>query len=79
MESLPTIDDLNSEPTFQELSKAIAEMAFWKKIPGSDGILANLFCQCKPCLLQLLHDILVKFWRVAKVPQDIRDAKIIIL
>ena len=46
MESLPTIDDLNSEPTLKELSKTITDMASWKA-PGSDGIPAELFHQCK--------------------------------
>ena len=78
MESLPTMDDLDSEPTIEELSKAITEMASWKA-PGSDGIPADLLRQCKSCLLPVLHDILVKCWREGKVPQDKRDAKIITL
>ena len=60
IESLSTIDDLDSEPTIEELSEAITEMASWKA-PGS--IPNDLFRQCKSCLLPLLHDILVKFWR----------------
>ena len=31
------------------------------------------------CLLPLLHEILVKCWREGKVPQDMRDAKVITL
>ena len=41
MESLPTMDDLDNEPTIEELSKAITAMASWKA-PGSDGIPADL-------------------------------------
>ena len=37
MESLPTMDDLGSEPTIEELSKAITETASWET-PGSEGI-----------------------------------------
>ena len=78
MESLPMMDDLDNEPTVEELSKAITAMAPWKA-PGSDGIPADLLQQCKSCLLPLLHDILVKCWREGKVPQDMCDAKIITL
>ena len=70
MESLPTMDDLDSEPTIEELSKAITEMASWKA-PGSDGIPVDLLRQCKSCLLPVLHDILVKCWREGKLPQEI--------
>ena len=56
MESLPTMDDLDSEPTIEELSKAITEMASWKA-PDSDAIPADLLRQCKSCLLPVLHDI----------------------
>ena len=78
MESLPTMDDLDNEPTVEELSKAITAMAPWKA-PGSDGIPADLLQHCKSCLLPLLHDILIKCWREGMVPQDMRDAKIITL
>ena len=71
MESLPTMDDLDNEPTVEELSKAITAMAPWKA-PGSDGIPVDLLC-----LSPLLHDILVKCWREGMVPQDMCDAKII--
>ena len=53
-------------------------MDSWKT-PGSDGIPANLFRQCKSCLLLLLHKILVKCWKEGKVTQDMSDAKIIAL
>ena len=59
MENLPTMDDLDNEPTVEVLSKAITAMAPWKA-PGSDGIPAELLQHCKSCLLSLLHDILVK-------------------
>ncbi|MCP4267312.1 MAG: hypothetical protein GY777_17355, partial [Candidatus Brocadiaceae bacterium] len=78
MGSLPTMDDLDCEPTTEELSKAIDLMAPWKA-PGSDGIPADLLRHCKSSLLPHLHDILVKCWREGMVPQDMRDAKIITL
>ena len=46
MESLPTMDDLDNELTIEELSKAITDIASWK-VPGSDGIPADFFRQCK--------------------------------
>ena len=78
MDSLPMMDDLDSVPTTEELSKAIDMMAPWKA-PGSDGIPADLLRNCKSCLLPHLHDILAKCWREGIVPQDMRDAKIIVL
>ena len=53
------MDDLDNKPTVEELSKVITEMAPWK-VPGSDGIPADLLQHCKSCLLPLLHEILVK-------------------
>ena len=41
MESLPTMDDLDNEPSFEKLSKAITAMAAWKT-PNSNGIPADL-------------------------------------
>ena len=69
------MDDLDNEPTAEELSKAITAMAPWKA-PDSDGIPADLLQHCKSCLLPLLHDILVKCWREGMMPQDICDANI---
>ena len=53
-------------------------MAPWKA-PGSDGIPADLLRNYKSCLLPHLHDNLVRCWRDDVVPQDMCDAKIIIL
>ena len=66
MENLPTMDDLDTETTIEELNKDIAEMTFWKA-SDSDGIPAHLFRHCKSCLLSLLLDILIKCWLEAKV------------
>ena len=62
----------------EELSIAITAMTPWK-VPGKDGIPADLLQHCKFCLLPLLHKILVKCWREGKVPQDMCDDKIITL
>ena len=70
--------NLDTEPTVEELSKAITDMASGKA-PDSDDIPVDLFCQCKYCLLPLMHEILVKYRRKGKVPQNMCDAKIITL
>ena len=59
MESLPTMDDLDTEPTVEELGKAINAMAPWKAL-DSDVIPANMLQHCNSCLLPFLHYILVK-------------------
>ena len=76
MENLPTMNDLDTEPTIEDISKATIEMTSWKA-PGSDGIPADLFRQCKSCLLPLVHEILVKCLREGNVPQGMGDTKII--
>ena len=53
------MDDLESVPNTEKLSKSIDMMAIWKA-PGSEGIPADLLFHCKSCLLPHLHDILVK-------------------
>ena len=70
------MDDLDKEPTVEELSKAITAMAPWKT-PGSDDILSDLLQHCKSCLLPLLYDILVKCLKEGMVTQDMCDSKII--
>ena len=49
------------------------------KTPWSDRMSTELFRQCKSCLLPLWHDIIFKYQGEGKVPQDLRDAKIITL
>ena len=78
MENLPTMYDLDNEPTVEEFSKTITAMAHWKA-PGGDDIPANFLQHYKSCLLPFLHDILVKCWREVMVAQDMCDAKIITL
>ena len=59
---MPTMDNLDSGSTVEELSKGITETASWKAA-DSDCTPADLFRQCKSCLLPLLHEILVKWCR----------------
>ena len=44
------MDYLDKEPTINKLGKAITEMSSWNAA-GSGGIPADLFHQCKSCLL----------------------------
>ena len=78
IECLPTMDELDSEPLVEELSKAIGSLASGKA-PGNDGIPPDLIKHCKTTLLLPLHEVLCQFWQEGSVPQDTRDSKIITL
>ena len=78
VECLPIMEELDSEPTTEELSKAIDNLSAGKA-PGIDGIPPDLLKHCKTALLAPLHEVLCKCWQEGKVPQDMRDAKIITL
>jgi exonuclease III len=75
---LPVMTELDSEPTIDELTKAIERLPL-RKAPGSDGIPPDLIKHCKGPLLQPLYELLLQCWRENSVPQDMRDAKIITL
>ena len=51
------MEELDNEPTNDELSKAINSLAS-RKAPGSDGIPPDLIKHCKTTLLQPLHNII---------------------
>ena len=78
IECHPVMEEADSEPTAEELSKAIDSLASGKA-PGSDGIPPDLVKHCKTSLLHLLHEVLCQCWREGAVPQDMRDAKIVTL
>ncbi|XP_050710731.1 uncharacterized protein LOC126995286 [Eriocheir sinensis] len=78
IEPLPIMEELDAEPTLEELSKDIDSLACGKA-PGNDGIPQNLIKRCKSTLLQPLHDTICQCWREGGVPQDMRDAKIVTL
>ena len=75
---VPTMDELDSEPLVEELSKAIDSLASGKA-PGNDGIPPVLIKHCKTTLLLPLHEVLCQCWQEGAVPQDMRDSKIITL
>jgi len=72
------MEEADSEPTVEELSKAIDSLATGKA-PGCDGIPPDLLKYCKTYLLHPLHEVLCQCWREGAVPQDMRDAKIVTL
>lgn len=61
IEPLPIMQDLDAEPTLEELSKAIDSLACGKA-PGTDSIPPDLIKRCKSTLLQPLHDTLCQCW-----------------
>ena len=75
VECLPTMEELDTEPTLEELRKAIDSLASGKA-PGSNGISPDLIKHCKNALLHSLHVLFCQCWQEGAVPQDMRDAKI---
>ena len=78
VEQRPTLHELDETPSANELSRALDQLQPGKA-PGSDCIPPELLKQCKSCLLEPLHSLLIQCWNEGSVPQDLRDAKIITL
>ncbi|XP_038062349.1 uncharacterized protein LOC119732818 [Patiria miniata] len=76
--NMPVMEELDTDPTQEELSKAIDSLACGKA-PGADGITPDIIQLGKPTLLPHLHDFLCLCWNEGAVPQDMRDAKIVTL
>jgi len=75
---LPVLEELDTPPTLEELSKAIDCLACGKA-PGSDGIPPEVLKIGKPALIQPLHELLCLCWGQGHIPQDMRDANIVTL
>ena len=75
VETLPTLHELDSEPTEQELHRALDALSAGKA-PGQDSIPAEVLKCCKGPFLGELHRILCMCWREGEVPQDMRDANV---
>ena len=75
---LPILEELDDEPTVEELGKAIDALATGKA-PGEDGIPPEVIKAGKEALIEDLHELLCLCWREGSVPSDMRGAKIVTL
>ena len=57
MESLSTMDELDSEPTLEEMNQGLDQLSS-DKAPGNDGIPVEVIKCAKGTLLKELHEIL---------------------
>ena len=78
IERLPTVEELDTIPTQEELNKAFSALSNGKA-PGNDGIPAEILKCTKDTLLPHLHKLLCLCWEEKAVPQAMRDANIITL
>ena len=78
LELLPVMEELDMEPTVEELNRAIDALPSGKA-PGADGIPPEVIKAGKPVLLHPLHELLRLCWKEGEVPQDMRDSKIVTL
>ena len=78
IECLLELEELDREPTVDELSEALDSLASGKA-PGKDGIPAEVLKCCKETLITELHEILCLCWSEGEVPQDMRDANVVML
>ncbi|XP_014787911.1 uncharacterized protein LOC106881903 [Octopus bimaculoides] len=76
---LPAMCELDSLLSIVKLTKAINSLAS-DKAPGKDGIPSEITKASKnTALLWHLHELLCRCWEEGAVPQDMRDANIIML
>ena len=75
IDCLALLEELDSEPTREELNEALDS----GKAPGKDSIPAEVLKCCKGIIIPKLHEILCLCWREGEVPQDMRDANIVAL
>ena len=64
IECKPVVEDLDSEPTEQDLEKALGSPPP-EKAPGQDGIRAEILKCCKGVAFTELYQILCLCWREA--------------
>ena len=62
MESLSIMDELDSEPTLEDINQALDQL-FSGKASGKDGIPVEVIKCAKGTLLKELHKILCQCWR----------------
>ena len=73
MESLSIMDELDSEPTLEEIDQALDQLSSGNAL-GNDGIPDEVIKCAKGTRLRELHEILCQCWREGEVPHDMRDA-----
>ena len=78
IKTLPQMDELDTQPTLVELSKAIDVLSN-DKAPGEDGIPPEIIKRGKEVLPSPLNDLLPLCWNEGFIPQDMRNAKIVTL
>ena len=78
MESLSIMDELDSEPTLEDINQALDQL-YSSKAPGNDGIPVEVIKCAKGTLLKKLHEIFCQCGREGEVPQDMKDANIVTL
>ena len=76
IETLPVMTEIDTEPTKDDLSKAIDSLKNGKA-PGKDAIPSEVIKHGKHALLHHLHVLLLLCWKEGTVPQDMRDANIV--
>ena len=77
-ECLPELEELDRELTIDELSEALDSLASGK-VPGRDGIPAEVLQCCEETLITELHEILCLCWSEGEVPQNMKDANVVTL
>ena len=75
---IPVMEELDTPPTEEDLSKAINSLASGKS-PGSDSIPAEVLKSGEPALLEPLRKLLCRCREEGYIPQDMRDAAIVTL
>ena len=77
-ECQPELEELDREPTIDELSEALYSLASGKA-PRKVGSPAEVLKCCKETLIPELHENLCLCWSEGEVPQDMRDANVVTL
>ena len=75
---LSFMEELDTVPTAEELSKAIDCLTSGKD-PGKDGIPPEVYKSGKSALLWHLHELLCLCWEKGYIPHDMHDANYITL
>lgn len=73
---LPSVPELDLEPTLPEVHKAIEKMKN-RKSPGPDGIPAEIYKYGGPSISAYLHSLLVSCWRARKIPAQWKESCIV--